>query len=194
MPFAVSVLKEIPYRDTTEEFSNVYQYGGANPPEGDRAAFMSAVANEEKGIMSQLVTFLEARMWEIGGTAAENDSLGIVDLSGTGSLGTVLQMPPEAAVLVQARSSRESIDSRPVYFRKWWHGIGSVGAVNFSGAQVQNQDPLTTVQKDALVAAFGRLAAITVAGVEYVMQSTNGGVVQLPATAYDWVEHRQFRA
>lgn len=191
MPFAVSITKRTPFQGMSEEFSNVYQYGGPTPSEEDASLIIDYLADAEKSIFGNSVVYLTGFLYEIGGTPAENLPILRKDLAGTGLRADVPAIYREAAVMVYMRSTRPSALGRPVYFRKWLHtcAFDTTGQAN---AVIGGSQELSTAYRTEIEAWMEDVASPTVNGVEYVMASANGGIAQTPATCFRYLEHRQF--
>lgn len=191
MPFAVAITMRTPFHGAEEEFSNVFQYGGASPTPAEATDLIAFLQTAMTPLFSQDVEFITGFAYEIGGTPAENDPIVRVDLSGVGSNQIGSDMYREVAYLVSARSSRPSALGRPVYFRKWLHTCAPLGGTE-SAASANGSAQISAEAKTELVGFMNSVISPLVGGIEYVMQSVNGGIAQTPAFAADYMEHRQF--
>lgn len=191
MPFAVAITKRAMFQGREEEFSNVYQYGGASPTDAEASALIDFLVAEERGVHAAAVTFVLGFVYEIGGTPAENLPILRKDLSGTGDLPTLHPIYRECAVMVFARSSRPSSLGRPVYFRKWLHACALPNSSDGTAA-VAGNGAISSATQSLFTAYMSAVMTPTVNGIEYVMQATNGGTAQTPPTCFPYLEHRQF--
>lgn len=117
---AVSITKSTVWRERAELFDNVYYFDGPAFQAGDAnyERLVERIVAAEKLVHGTNVTFEQARIWSAGGTVLQNVTLGLIDLSGTGSLGA-LAIYKESAVLVEWECSRANILGRKVYLRKY---------------------------------------------------------------------------
>src|SRR5215217_6395263 len=117
----VSITKSTSFRNSTQEFSNVYYYDVDNDPTIAQAnTFIDNLATLEKTFHGTNVSFVRGRCWTAGGTKAENNMIAQKLLSGTGARTPVAGLDKERAFLFRLRAG---VDSRgnPVYLRKWFH-------------------------------------------------------------------------
>jgi hypothetical protein len=148
----VSITKSTAFRDSTQEFSNVYYYEVlALPSVAQATSFIDNLTTLEKTFHSTAVTFLKGRCWSTGQTEAQNAMIHQKNLSGTGSRGVVSGFDKERAYLFRLRAG---VDSRgnPVYLRKWYHACGlftATGSVN--SAILENSQGFTVGDRDAQV-------------------------------------------
>jgi hypothetical protein len=191
MPFAVSITKSVPFQGRSESFANVYQYGGPSPDPAQAQAIVDALVAIEKPLHSSAITFEGAFVWEIGGTPAENLPILKTDIPGTGSDPGALIIYMECAVMVKMRSTRVGALGKPAWFRKWYHP-GALNVTGVTDAVKAGTAPLPAAAKTKFANALEDAATLTVNGTDYLMQTTNGGVAQLPAICNDYLEHRQF--
>jgi hypothetical protein len=132
----VSITKSTPFRNSVQEFSNVYYYEMLAMP--DAAAANTIIDNivvKEKTIHSTLVTFVRGRLWSQEGAPGLNEMITQKNLSGTGSAPTVSSFDKERAYLVRLRAGNDS-RGNPVYLRKWFHSCGAFGTASAPGATI----------------------------------------------------------
>lgn len=160
----ISITKRVVFRDSTQEFSNVYCYANASPagldpdfPQG--SDLIDEVANVEKGIHGTSVTFIRGRLWSSGGTPAENKMLTDKVLTGLGTAVTNTSMDKERAVLIQWGAGDDS-RGRKVYLRKWYHLCASIGGVGATAGQLANETQLTSAQRNAVATSVDALTRI----------------------------------
>jgi hypothetical protein len=121
---AVAISKVQTWHAKQERYDTVYHFEGPLFGQGDPRAkqIVDKLVAEEKKIYGDNVTFVGGRVWSTGGTIEENVTLGLFDLTGTG---TVAGAPVfgEAAVLIQWECTRLNVLGRKVYLRKY-HRVG----------------------------------------------------------------------
>jgi hypothetical protein len=191
----ISITKSTAFRNSTQEFSNVYFYDGlaANPTVAQADALIDELVTKEKQFHSTGVTFVRGRCWVETGNKATSEMVSQKNLTGTGIQGLVTGMDKERAFLFRLRAG---VDSRgnPVYLRKWYHSCGT-----FVGAQIPNSSILdnstgwSQSQRDAQVAALGTIGAIGSGGTAGVLCAKSGRLPTAGAlwTAHPFLEHHQ---
>src|SRR5215203_2993813 len=117
----VSITKSTAFRNSTQEFSNVYYYDVDQQPSVAQAdAFIDNLTALEKTFHGSNVTFLRGRCWSAGGTKAENNMISQKQLSGTGARLAASSLDKERAFLFRLRAGVSST-GQPVYLRKYYH-------------------------------------------------------------------------
>src|SRR5215213_3988028 len=127
---SISITKRVPFRDATQEFSNVYVYGsaGLNPSAAAAQSLSDEVVTKEKAFHATSVSFVYARVWSSGGSPSANEMIYEGVLTGTGSTTPNTSMDKERAFLLQWPAGVDS-KGRPVKLRKWFHTCGAFGGV-----------------------------------------------------------------
>lgn len=190
----ISVTKRTAFRDSTQEFSNVYTYGavGPNPTAADAEDLLDELVAFEKSIHSTAVTFVHGRVWSSGGTQAQNVLIFQKALSGAGSaLLSGTPIDKERAFLIQWRAGVDS-RGRPVSLKKWFHTCGLFGTVNaVNTAIAENTAGFTQAQRDqiaGLADGCTRLGTLEEWGlIADSGRQRDGG----PPTAHKYLEHHQ---
>jgi hypothetical protein len=190
----VSITKRTPFRDSVQEFSNVYTYGsvGLNPQNDAEAdQIIDPIVAYEKSIHSTDVTFLKARMWTSGGTKATNNMIRTKTLSGTGSGSTYAPgLDKERAVLIQIPAGTDS-RGRPVKLRKWYHVCGNIGSVGITASINSNTTGFSTTDRNTIASNFNAILRLNsdVWGLmaESGRERTDGG----QAACHRYLEHHQ---
>lgn len=125
------VVKRFPYRsNTTEEFSNGYWFTGTVPASNAGwRSLLDALVLQEKTCYPATVEVIKA--YGYGSDADDAASVYSIDLRNTpdvpvagtltttGSQGT----PGDAAALVRWKTARLSTKGKPVWLRKYFHGV-----------------------------------------------------------------------
>lgn len=140
---AVSIEKETRFHGRIERFSNTYYYEGPLFQLGDAnyTRLITQLADAEKLVHVNNVTFRTGRLWSAGGTAAQNETLILMDLAGTGTMEFGVSFSAENAVMVEWETSRANIRGRKVYLRKYIRPQGMNVAT--TRAMAEQRDPLS---------------------------------------------------
>lgn len=142
--YACSITKEFQFRGGSEQFANVYHFdANITATQAQAEALIDALKTLEAPVHSTTITFKTGRVWEVGGTPAQNETIALKDLSGGGSLPHTNPMYRELAVVVRLDTGRNSSTGRKIYLRKFIHagalGGGSAatteGTLAIAGAQ-----------------------------------------------------------
>lgn len=189
----VSIVKRVPFRGSTQEFSNQYHYNSPDPlPDNALAgSIIDEIVATERSLHSTNVTFLMGRLWSAGGTPAQNVMILERPLSGTGNQSTGSNIDPERAVLARWPAGIDN-RGRPVYLRKWYHPCGNCNGVIFTSshivqiAQISNADKSTLSNKIAEVGVVGPTSNWSLCAPSG--RNFDANQVQI----HDWFEHHQF--
>lgn len=188
----ISITKSTPWRGHTEEFSNVYHYDTADSaPAAQVKEFVDIIVAAERAVHATSVNFVRARAWSAGGSPEQNQTIGIWDLTGTGSASDAAQFNRESVYLVEYRTTRPSATGRPVTLKKFVHACSLLGDTDTSimGG---------TVKVGSL--ARGKLNTYAQAVKTINTPNLSGGLIAPSGSGrramehyvYDWVEHREF--
>jgi hypothetical protein len=190
----LSITMQVAFRDSTQEFSNVFFYDGllGRPSVAQADALIDEQVTRMKPLFGSLVTFVRGRLWEQTGDKATTEMISQKVLSGTGSAASSSGADRERAYLFRLRAG---VDSRgnPVYLRKWLHAQADIGGVSTSGGIQQNTTGFTTGQRSTLAALmnpFGSIGSGTTLGTICAKggrQPTAGAQWE----AHKYLEHRQ---
>lgn len=192
---SVSITKRIAFRDSLQEFSNVYTYGSALP---NSEALLTAneiiddIVASEKKLISASATFVHARMWSSGGTISENQMLYEKDLTGTGTPTAEVTLDRERAILFQWPAGKDS-RGRTVYLRKWYHICGiSPGGAGIGTSVVANLTGLSTSTKATLAAIGGEFNRVGIsADWGLIAESGRERDTNDNPIVHPYLEHRQ---
>jgi hypothetical protein len=190
----IAITKSVAFRDSTQEFSNVYYYDGltTQPNVTDAETLIDVVVTREKTWHSTAVSFIRGRLWSQVGTPSQNNMIAQKTLTGTGAR-TAAGIDKERAFLFRLRAG---VDSRgnPVYLRKWFHTVGEfVAGQTIVGGVSENTTGFTQAQRDAQVAAMNSIGAISGGGHNGVLCAKSGRLPDAGAlwTAHKYLEHHQ---
>jgi hypothetical protein len=190
----IAITKRVAFRDSTQEFSNIYHYEDGNPADPTVATALGLIDELtafEKTVHGNGVTFRRGKVWSAGGTRAENQMLAEKQLSGVGS-GNSADIDSERAFLIMWKAGRNS-KGKPVYLRKWYHTVGGFGTgqVGLPSGVVNNTTGFTAAQRDAIALKADEITKIgNLEGWGMVAprgRQRDGG---LP-TAHRYLEHHQ---
>jgi hypothetical protein len=191
----VSVNKSRSFRGKTEIWSNVYHYSLATNLDVTLATdLVDQIATAEKLCHSSGVTFEDGRVWEVGGTPAENETIVIRDLSGVGALAALDSTYAEACVVARCDTNRNTSTGRRIYLRKYYHmGVmpsATTGSLN--GSAVLPAGTTTPVKtcletlREVTLSPGSILVTLCAPGGQQVSDSR-------PVTVLDYLHIRQFR-
>lgn len=185
---AISITKATAFRDSTQEFSNVYYYDGllGAPSESAANTLIDQVADREKTFHSTSVTFVRGRLWVHGGSPGTNNMISQKNLSGTGAR-TTASYDKERAFLFRLRAGSDS-RGNPVYLRKWFHACGQfVSGAGVASAVLENASGFTTAERAAQVAAMNSIGQVG-SGATLGDLCAKGG--RLPTAGATWEAHK----
>lgn len=186
----VSITKQTAFRNSTQEFSNVYYYEdaiGGLPSNAAATAIIDELTAFEKTVHSSLVTFTRGRLWSTGGGAAANDMIAQKALTGTGSTSAVAGLDKERAFLFRIRAGSDG-RGNPVYLRKWYHSCGSFGGVSgISQTILENTTGFAQATRDTYVTAMQTIGAVG-GGTEPWKICSKGG--RFPTAGAGWSAHQ----
>lgn len=190
---AVSVTKRVAFRDSVQEFSNVYNYLhiGLDPQPSLSEQFVDAVVAVERELHATSVTFIRARVWTSGGTKAENRMIYQKVLTGTGTGTPLPAFDKERSYLIQWPAGKDS-RGKQVYLKKWYHACGLVLGFQIAEGVLGNQESLTAAARAALVAGVKALSPLTIGSQQYAFMAEGGRLTEgLPPIAHRYLEHHQ---
>jgi len=154
----VSITKSVSFRNSVQEFSNVYYYEMAALPDGAAATtIIDNLTALEKTFHSVNVTFVRGRLWSQIGTPSENEMIQQKNLSGTGARAISGSLDRERAWLFRLRAG---VDSRgnPVFLRKWYHACGEfVSGQGVATGLLQNTSGWSSAERTAQVNAMNAI-------------------------------------
>lgn len=159
--FSISITKSVVFRDSVQKFSNIYTYGGLGtmPDEGSAPALINEIADIERFLHSNDVSFVSGRLWSSGGTREQNQMIATVPLAGMGSQGTTADFDRERAVLVQWPAGKDT-RGKKVYLRKWFHCSGACNGVTFAASVKSNLTRIPILDRETIASRAANLARI----------------------------------
>ncbi len=190
----IAITKRVAFRDSTQEYSNIYHYADGNPVDptsGTALGLIDELVAFEKTIHGNAVTFRRGKCWSAGGTRAENKMIAEKNLSGVGT-GNSMDVDAERAFLIMWRAGVNT-KGKPVYLRKWYHTLGGFGAAMLGLTQpiISNQSGFTPAQRASIATKADEVTRIGNAeGWSLVAESgrdRDGG----EPTAHRYLEHHQ---
>jgi hypothetical protein len=191
----ISITKSTSFRNSVQEFSNVYFYAGGSTPTGTQAdSLIDELTAMEKTFHSTFVTFVRGRLWTNTGSQSTSNMISQKNLTGTGARGTVSGFDKERAYLFRLRAG---VDSRgqPVYLRKWFHACGLfyTAQTTPNTTIMDNTAGFDSTQRAGLVSQMNGIGSLTSAAGPWTLtaksgrQPTAGEVWQ----AHQFLEHHQ---
>jgi hypothetical protein len=122
----ITITKEVPFRDSVQQFTNMYFYNngvGGVPDATAAEALIDELVASEKTWHSSSVEFVYARCWHQTLLAITTEMIFQKPLSGTGAASGIASFDRERAYLFRWRAGNDS-RGQPVYLRKWYHSCG----------------------------------------------------------------------
>jgi hypothetical protein len=184
----LSITKRTAFRDSTQEFSNVYFYiGGTLPDNTDANAMIDLAATREKTFHSTDVTFQIGRLWSQVGDKSQNNMIAQKQLSGTGARPPGTADDKERAFLFRLRAGSDS-RGNPVYLRKWFHACGAfVSTTVPSNTILRNNTGWTQAERDAQVAQMNSIGDLSPVGTLFKICAKSG---RQPTPGANWEAHK----
>jgi hypothetical protein len=184
----VSITKSISFRNSTQEFSNVYYYEVLTLPDESQAlTIIDNLVTLEKTFHGTDATFIRGRLWSQIGSPSQNNMLAQKNLSGTGSKTPLGTMDKERAYLFRLRAG---VDSRgnPVYLRKWYHNGGPfITGLSISNAILANTSGFSQTERDNMRNAMQAIGDANGSPLTPRLCSKGG---RLPDQAASWSAHQ----
>lgn len=190
----ISITKSTAFRNSTQEFSNVYFYEGVSLPTISEAdALIDTVVAREKTWHSASVTFVRGRLWSETGNKATSEMITQKNLSGTGARASSASFDKERAFLFRLRAGNDS-RGNPVYLRKWFHACG----VFYTGQTVQSAwldqtAGFGSTERTALEGQMNSIGDLTGGGGPWKLCAKSGRLPTAGQTwrSHDFLEHHQ---
>jgi hypothetical protein len=190
----VSITKSVAFRNSTQEFSNVYYYDvSALPDETQAEAFIDNLTTLEKTFHGSSVTFVRGRVWSQVGAPSSNNMIKQKNLSGTGARSTVAGMDKERAFLFRLRAGSDS-RGNPVYLRKWYHACAQFTSAQAPSTGIlDNSTGWSSAERAAQVAAMNAIGGANGSPLSPALVSKGGRFATAGATweAHQFLEHHQ---
>jgi hypothetical protein len=191
----ISITKSCAFRNSTQEFSNVYFYDGLSltPSPAQADALIDEAVTREKTWHSTGVTFVRGRCWLQTSDKATTEMISQKNLSGTGSGGApTANMDRERAWLFRLRAGVD-VRGNPVYLRKWFHTLGGFGAASVSQSILEQTGANSQATRDTAVGVMNSIGSIGSGVTAGVLCAKSG---RLPTAGQVWschayLEHRQ---
>lgn len=187
----ISITKRVPYRDSTQEFSNVYHYVDevSAPDAAEAQNLIDEVVAVERQLHTTAVSFVYARLWSSGGSIASNVMIHQVVLTGTGSQTAVASVDPERAVLMQWPAGFDS-RGHPVRLKKWYHSLGRLAGVAWSSTNLGQTAGFSDPDRATMAALVGQLTEIGTPD-SWRLTAESGREYEGAPFAHKYLEHHQ---
>jgi hypothetical protein len=190
----LSITKSCVFRNSTQEFSNVYYFEllGGFPDTTAADGMVDEIANKEKAFHGSGVTFVRGRIWKQIGTPSQNEMISQKNLSGTGAKAPVTSMDKERAYLFRLRAGNDS-RGNPVYLRKWYHSCSGFGTTTPASPTLDNSAGFSTAERSAMVSAMNTVGELGSGGSVGKICAKSGRSPDAGAqwTAHQFLEHHQ---
>lgn len=191
----ISITKSTAFRNSTQEFSNVYYYEniGGLPDQAGADSLIDQLVTIEKTFHATTVTFVRGRCWSQVGSPAGNNMISQKNLSGTGARATISSFDKERAFLFRLRAGNDS-RGQPVYLRKWYHSCAIFfAAQSISGSILDQSTGFSGADKTSMVNQMNSIGQLSGAGGPWDLvaktgrRATAGEVWQ----SHNFLEHHQ---
>lgn len=192
--FGLSITKKTAFRDSTQEFSNVYhyQYTGLNPSTSFADQIIDAIVALERARHGAIVTFVFARLWSAGGSPAANQMIFQKPLTGVGGVANDTAIDKERAILIRWPNGVDA-RGRPKYLRKWYHTLaGAPFGVTVAAGVTSNSTKFTTAEQTTISNSADAFRAPVVNAQSIGLCSPFGEAAAGAAQAHPYFEHHQF--
>jgi hypothetical protein len=190
----ISITKSVTFRNSVQEFSNVYYYDGllAHPDEAAANNLIDELVTKEKAIHATSVTFVRGRLWSQTGDKATNNMISQKLLSGTGTLTPSTNMDKERAWLFRLRAGVD-VRGNPVYLRKFFHACAGIASIAMTAGILENTSGFSQSQRDQAVAAMNTIGSCGSGPTQGAICAKNGRLPTAGATwqAHPFLEHHQ---
>lgn len=190
----LSITKSCAFRNSTQEFSNVYffELTGGFPDQAAADGFIDEIATKEKALHSTAVTFVRGRLWKQIGDKTQNEMISQKNLSGTGSTTADSTLDRERAVLIRWRAGND-VRGNPVYLRKWFHCCGTFGGVSMTSSIQQNTAGFSASQRTAMANAAVPVSELGTSGGAGKLVAKSGRTTTPGGdmSAHQFLEHHQ---
>jgi hypothetical protein len=190
----ISITKSTAFRNSTQEFSNVYYYEVSQLPDVTQAeAMIDNLVTLEKTFHGTNVTFVRGRLWSQVGSPSQNNMITQKNLSGTGARAATVALDKERAWLFRIRAG-VSTTGQPVYLRKWYHACAEFVTSQPPPTNVtDNTTGWTTAQRNAQVAAMQNIGDANGSALAPKLCAKGGRLPDVGAgwSAHQYLEHHQ---
>lgn len=125
---SITIVKSFSYRGVAEEWANTYHFSGDTPANAaDWKTLADAIIAQEKTLQTSTTTFVkaygyvagnESSVWQINYADPPNTVV-----AGTLPGGGMPRAPGDAAFWVRWKTPDRNTKGRPIYLRKYFHGV-----------------------------------------------------------------------
>jgi hypothetical protein len=192
----ISITKETPFRDSIQQFSNVYYYNnftGSVPDETGANNMIDELVALEKTFHGTGVEFVYGRLWWQTLTEAGTTMLAQKSLSGTGARSPVSGMDKERAFLFRRRAGTDN-RGQPVYLRKYYHSCGEFipSGTHVNSNILANTTAFSQAQRDAQRDHMQTISNVSAGGGGWIICAKSGrGPTEPSWSAHRFLEHHQ---
>lgn len=189
---SISITKKVAFRDSVQEFSNVYTYGSLDPADEAAArSILPEIVAFEKSIHSSAVTFVRARVWSSGGTIVANQMLYQEALSGTGtSAMSAGSFDRERAYLVLWPAGKD-VRGKPVTLKKWYHTCGVWPGTAASTAVIENTTGLLAADRTTIATKADEITRVGATEAWGMVADSGRERDGGPPVSHRYLEHHQ---
>lgn len=134
---SITIVKEFPYRGVPEQWSNTYHFSGDTPESpGQWKGLADAIWNLERTILDDVVKIYAAYGYEAGNEVSvwQHNYFDTPGSQTTGTLTGGHDVPGDCAVWVRWKTDERNSKGRPIYLRKYFHGVTGSDSDAVTGA------------------------------------------------------------
>lgn len=147
----LTLVKQFTYRGQPEEWSNSYYFSGGVPPDADSwKLWADAVWNQERELLDDTVK-IHAAYGYLPGAEVSHFQHAYYDVPASQTTGTLTGSPDnpgDVAMWVRWSLPNRNSKGRPVYLRKYFHGVVGTGGDALGSTLVQRANAYATTMKD----------------------------------------------
>jgi hypothetical protein len=189
----VSITKRAVFRDSTQEWANVYHYTwtGGDPDTSFAEAIIDNLTPIERNMHSIDTSLVHARVWTAGGSVGANQMVFQKPLALSGVLTNATYLDRERAVLIQWPAGTDS-RGKPVYLRKWYHtGAVAIGGTTTPDTVLKQSTGFTNTHRDGIEAIVAEIDNLTANITPMTLCAESGRVVEGGPVCHKYLEHHQ---
>ncbi len=134
---SITIVKTFTYRGVPEEWSNRYHFSGSTPSnDAEWKSLADAIWTQERKMLRNSVSIAGAYGY-VAGNESSVYQVNYADAPNVITAGTQtggIQAPGDVAIWVRWKTDQRNTKGRPIYLRKYFHGIGVTGVDTIDAA------------------------------------------------------------
>lgn len=134
---SITVVKEFTYKGQPEEWSNTYHFSGGTPADEEEWDTLSLFMwNQERAFLSASVSLVTTYGYEAGNESSVYQADWQVPprSADPGNRADADPLPGDSTVWVRWNTGQRNSKGRPIYGRKYYHGVPGAGGDSIPGA------------------------------------------------------------